>query len=66
MRAETILLVIEHGGEAVARREAMKMTHFLPETNRKVSLITDNTLYRKVVDPAYRFNRYLKKSLSQE
>jgi glycosyltransferase involved in cell wall biosynthesis len=59
MRAETILLAAEHGGYDVAHREAMKMADDLAEANRKVRLITDNILYRRVVGPAYRFIRSL-------
>lgn len=65
MRAEMILLVAEHGGEAVARREAMKMADDLSEANRKVSRITDNVLYRTLVGPLYRLIRSWTKSSSQ-
>jgi hypothetical protein len=65
MRAETILLVAEHGGEAVARREAMKMADDLSEANRKVSRITDNVLYRTLVGPMYRLIRSWTNSSSQ-
>lgn len=65
MRAETILLVTEHGGEAVARREAMKMDDDLSEANRKVSRITDNVLYRTLVGPMYRLFRSWTNSSSQ-
>lgn len=46
MRAETILLIMQHGGEKVARSELMKMADELAEAKRKLGKIKNNMLHR--------------------
>jgi hypothetical protein len=55
MRAETIRLIAEHGGEEIAWRELENMAADLAESQRKVNTLKDNPLYRHVVGPVYRW-----------
>jgi len=55
MRAETIQLIAEHGGEEIAWRELRNMADDLAEAQRKIGMIKENPLYRYVVGPVYRW-----------
>ena len=46
MRAETILLVMQHGGEESARRQLMKMADDLAEANKKLWQVRNNPIYK--------------------
>lgn len=52
MTVETCLLLIEYGGEAIARKKLLEMADALFETRKKVSLIANNPLY-KLLRPIY-------------
>jgi glycosyltransferase involved in cell wall biosynthesis len=54
MRVETILLLLEHGADEVAHREAMRMADDLADARKKVLRITQNPLYR-AVRPLYKW-----------
>lgn len=55
MRAETIQLVVEHGGKEIAWRELRNMADDLAEAQQKIDMVKDNPLYRYVLGPAYRW-----------
>nr|WP_272505939.1 glycosyltransferase family 2 protein [Salinibacter ruber] len=54
MRAETIKLIVEHGGREVAWRELDRMAEDLADAHQKIDYIKSTSLYRYVIGPLYR------------
>jgi len=60
MRAETALLMVDHGGRDIAHQALMEMADEMAEMRKKVYAVTKHPLY-KVVGPVFRLWRRLSK-----